>query len=111
MNVHQYRQNTCKCDGTYKVLCIVVLLNVTRQNRLRESLLQKNWFLLLAVPTSSYGCICKVWSTLRKLNSSSPYFPRASITRYTHVIKKTSDLLFVENAGLLLAVCLSRNRC
>ena len=32
-----------------KVSCIVVLFNVTRQNRLRGSMLQKNWFLLLAV--------------------------------------------------------------
>ena len=70
-------------------------------------MLQKNWFLLLAVRIWSYGCICKVWSTLKKLISCSPYFPRASITRYTHVMKKTSDLLFVENARLLLTYSLS----
>ena len=53
--------------------------------------------MLLAVRTSSYGCTWEVWRALKKLEllssapratltllSSSPNFPRASITRYTH---------------------------
>ena len=57
----------------------------------------KNWFMLLAVRISSYGCTWEVWRALKKLEllsaapratltplSCSPNFPRASITRYTH---------------------------
>ena len=58
---------------------------------------EKNWFMLLAVRKSSYGCTWEVWRALKKLEllsalpratltllSCSPNFPRASITRYTH---------------------------
>ena len=45
--------------------------------------------MLLAVRISSYGCTWEVWRALKKLEfthlSCSPNFPRASITRYTHV--------------------------
>ena len=53
--------------------------------------------MLLAVRTLSYGCTWVVWTAFKKLDllsaapratltllSSSPNFPRASITRYTH---------------------------
>ena len=54
--------------------------------------------MLLAVRISSYGCTWEVWRALKKLellsaapratltqtSTSTPNFPRASITRYTH---------------------------
>ena len=59
--------------------------------------IKKNWFMLLAVRISSYGCTWEVWRALKKLElllaapcatltllSCSPNFPRASTTRYTH---------------------------
>ena len=54
--------------------------------------------MLLAARISSYGCTWEVWRALKKLEllsatpratltllSCSPNFPRAPITRYTHV--------------------------
>ena len=54
--------------------------------------------MLLTVRISSYGCTWEVWRALKKLElfsaapgatltnlSCSPNFPRASITRYSHV--------------------------
>ena len=34
---------------------------------LAMAMLENNWFILLAVRTSSYGCIWEVWRALKKL--------------------------------------------
>ena len=49
------------------------------------AMLQKNWFMLLSVRISRYGCTWKVLRALKKLEllPCYPNFPRAPITRYT----------------------------
>ena len=44
----------------------------------------KNWFKLLAVRILSCGCTWEVWRALKKIESCSPNFPSAFITRYAH---------------------------
>ena len=65
--------------------------HVSLANKVVVAMLWKNWFMLLAVRISSYGCTWEVWRALKStqearvtLLSCSPNFPRASITRYTH---------------------------
>ena len=87
-------------NSSHRVLCVYMKLLVRVIALLVRvivvAMLQKNWFMLLAVRISSYGCIWEVWRALKKLEffsvapratlsllSCSPNFPRDSITRYT----------------------------
>ena len=84
--------------STYARPCVHPMMYASQMGEAcARCVIKKNWFMLLAVRISSYGCTWEVWGALKKLEllsatpraaltllSCSPNFPRASITRYTH---------------------------
>ena len=76
----------------FSVPLVASILHLIKKQAFLLAMLLKNWFILSAVRISSYGCTWEVCGPLKKLEwisaltllSSSPNFPHASITRYTH---------------------------